>query len=262
MSISRFSSLLAITLFTVAACGSEGPAGEMGDPGPMGTMGNPGAPGQDGEDGTDGTNGTNGSNGSNGSAGLACWDLNGNAACDVAQEDRTGDLACTVADCQGAVGPQGPQGPAGATAGQAAGTALGNALLTLAPDDAALIPGLSVSVTVPGTGQYLALVTTNGSGAIVDTDPTSFAGVTVFVQIDSVTPASGVGIQNMVMANSGTGIDHWSMSFATGILTAGAHTFTAAAANFDTSTSSVEISGSGTVSSGFRGSLSVLLLKL
>jgi hypothetical protein len=206
MSISRFS-LLAFTLFTVAACGSEGPMGEMGDPGAkgdMGTMGNPGTPGQDGDDGTPGANGTNGAAGS---AGLACWDLNGNGMCDVAQEDKGTDGMCTVADCQGPAGATGPTGPAGATAGQGAGTVLGNGLLTLAPNNTAAVPGLSGTVTVPATGSYLALISTHGSAAIANTDPDTFAAVTMFVRIDNAAPAVGGGFQNMAMFNGALGGD-------------------------------------------------------
>ena len=48
-----------------------------------------------------GDTGDTGTMGAQGAAGLACWDLNGNSACDTGTEDFTGDSMCTVADCQG-----------------------------------------------------------------------------------------------------------------------------------------------------------------
>lgn len=60
---------------------------------------------------------------------LRCWDLDADAACNLALEDMNGDGVCDVFDCQGPsgppgaqgasgppgpLGPQGPQGPAGA----------------------------------------------------------------------------------------------------------------------------------------------------
>ena len=49
-----------------------------------------------------GDTGDTGDAGMQGPAGLACWDLNGNSACDTGTEDITGDSMCTVADCRGA----------------------------------------------------------------------------------------------------------------------------------------------------------------
>lgn len=269
MSIRRFSSLLAFTLFTVAvtACGSEGPAGEMGDPGSpgpkgdMGDMGTPGTPGTPGQDGEDGTNGTNGTNGQNGSNGLACWDLNGNGTCEAASEDKTGDTMCTVADCQG---PQGPAGPAGATAGQGAGSIFGNASVTLAPNSGSTaLPGLQINVTVPATGQFIAYIASDGAALIpaTETDPDVGVILSVFLRIDNNVPTAG-GFQNLIMLNSGTAYDHWSFSTTTGILSAGTHTITVNAANAQTSTADVTVSGSDTQNPGLQGSLNVLLLKL
>ncbi|MFN0247103.1 MAG: collagen-like protein [Kofleriaceae bacterium] len=255
MSISRFSSVLSFTLLTLAACGSEGPPGEMGDmgaPGEKGDMGNMGTPGAPGQDGDDGTNGTNGQSGS---AGLACWDLNGNAACDVATEDTSNDGACSAIDCRG------PQGPAGSvtTLGQGAAAVFGTGVLTLAPSEAAAIPGLSIQVTVPATSVYRVFVSTNGSGALAGTDPTEFAAVTVALSINNVATTAG-GFQNMVLFNSATGVDHWGISFTSAVLAAGTYTITVNAANSGTSSDSVELSGGNT--SGFQGSLNVLLLKM
>ena len=64
-----------------------------------------------------------------GPPGLHCWDLNGNGACDPADEDVNLDNVCTAQDCAGPAGgppgpagpagPQGPAGPAGGPAGPA-----------------------------------------------------------------------------------------------------------------------------------------------
>jgi len=62
---------------------------------------------------TPGPQGPRGNPGPKGDPGLACWDLNGNGACDPATEDRNSDRACTAADCQGPQGAPGQQGPAG-----------------------------------------------------------------------------------------------------------------------------------------------------
>lgn len=48
-----------------------------------------------------------GSPGSPGAAGRACWDLDGNGACDVGTEDADGSGDCDAADCTGAQGPSG-----------------------------------------------------------------------------------------------------------------------------------------------------------
>ena len=61
-------------------------------PGPQGEPGEPGADGKDG---------------------LNCWDLNGNGVCDLATEDRNGDLVCDALDCRGEKGEQGERGEPG-----------------------------------------------------------------------------------------------------------------------------------------------------
>ncbi len=256
MSTSRFSSVIAFTLFTsLAACGSEGPMGEMGNPGAMGEkgdkgdMGDMGTPGTPGAPGEDGEPGQNGSNGQNGSAGVSCWDLNANLTCDLATEDKNGDNMCSALDCQGSV----------TNLGQGAGAVFGTAALTLAPDEAAALPGLTLQVSVPATGVYRAYIASNGSAALVGTDLDAYAAVTVALTIDGQVPTSG-GFQNMVLYNAATGIDHWSFSTTTLPLSAGNHTIAVNAANFDISTDSVQVSGGST--SGFQGSLNVLLLKM
>lgn len=67
-------------------CGVEDCQGTPGAAGPPGPQGPPGSsvPGPTGETGPRGS---------------ACWDLNGNGACDTSPEDTNFDLSCTVADC-------------------------------------------------------------------------------------------------------------------------------------------------------------------
>jgi cysteine-rich repeat protein len=52
--------------------------------------------------------------GPQGDPGLHCWDLNGNATCDLASEDINIDGICDANDCQGPQGEQGEEGPPGA----------------------------------------------------------------------------------------------------------------------------------------------------
>jgi collagen triple helix repeat protein len=85
----------------VAAASLVACDGPLGPEGPPGDKGPPGSPGDEGTDGT---------------IGLACWDENANADCDVDDEDLNDDGVCDFLDCQGATGPageDGPQGPVG-----------------------------------------------------------------------------------------------------------------------------------------------------
>ena len=113
--------------------GPQGFAGDVGPVGPQGAQGDVGPTGPQGVEGAVGPQGPIGPVGAQGIAGLACWDLDGDGACNPLVEDFNGDLACGVADCigpegpigaTGAMGPQGerglvgPQGPIGATGAQ------------------------------------------------------------------------------------------------------------------------------------------------
>jgi len=89
------------------ATGAPGPKGDKGDQGIQGVAGATGAPGPKGDKGDQGIQGVAGpagQDGAPGADGLACWDTNGNGACDPATEDLTGDQLCMVDDCQGAEG--------------------------------------------------------------------------------------------------------------------------------------------------------------
>jgi hypothetical protein len=74
-----------------------------------------------GTDGATGPPGSDGVDGINGTDGIHCWDLNGNGACDLAEEDLNDDGECNVTDCvpfvvngtEGLQGPEGPEGPEG-----------------------------------------------------------------------------------------------------------------------------------------------------
>ena len=57
--------------------------------------------------------------GCKGDPGQNCWDLNGDNAPTLPQEDANGDGRVDVADCRGPSGPQGVPGPAGGPAGPA-----------------------------------------------------------------------------------------------------------------------------------------------
>lgn len=233
--------------------------GEMGDMGDPGTKGDKGDMGDMGNMGTPGEDGTNGANGMNGSDGLACWDLNGNGACDAAAEDKNADTMCTVIDCQG---PVGPAGPAGATAGQGAGSVFGNASVTVAPSSGdTAVPGLAINVTVPATGQYIAYISSNGGLVIPDseTDPEVSAVVSVYVRINNVLRTAG-GFQNHLLLNASQYFANWSFSTTTGVLAAGTHTITLHTANATSSTADVTVSGGA--DNGLQGNLNVLLLKL
>ena len=233
-----------------------GEMGEMGDPGAPGDKGDKGDMGDPGSMGTPGQAGSNGAPGQNGSAGVSCWDLNANLTCDVASEDKNADQACTAADCQG---------PAGSvvTLGQGVGSVFGGNSVTLAPSSGlTLVTGLTLQVVVPATGQYRAIISSDGAAVIAEgEDPASSAVVSVFIQINNQTPVAG-GFQNLVLDNEGTGYDKWSFTTTTGTLAAGTHTITLNAANSANSTADVTLSGSTTVNAGLQGSLNVILLKL
>ncbi len=77
-------------------------------------QGQRGLTGPQGPSGADGVQGPTGATGAQGVSGLACWDLNGNRACDLGSEDVNADSQCTVADCRGAQGDVGPAGSSGA----------------------------------------------------------------------------------------------------------------------------------------------------
>ena len=53
-----------------------------------------------------GDTGDMGDTGMQGAAGLACWDLNGNSACDTGTEDANDDGVCDALDCQGEDAPE------------------------------------------------------------------------------------------------------------------------------------------------------------
>lgn len=89
--------------------GATGATGNAGAPGAAGAKGDPGAAGAKGDPSDPGAAGAKGDPGAAGLDGLACWDLDGNGACDLASEDTDADGACTVLDCQGAGGFQAPQ---------------------------------------------------------------------------------------------------------------------------------------------------------
>jgi hypothetical protein len=47
--------------------------------------------------------------------GVSCWDLDGDALCDLDSEDANGDSSCNAIDCRGLDGAPGPYGPTGPT---------------------------------------------------------------------------------------------------------------------------------------------------
>jgi hypothetical protein len=229
-----FRSTLLLSL-TLAACAGgkqtdpePGPAGPMGEMGTMGTMGTAGAAGQ------------------------ACWDLNGNHACDLATEDTNDDQACDVGDCIG------PQGAAGTT-GQLGASGFGTASLTVTSATAfTLIPGLTATISVPASA--LVQITTDGAIATTATATTGFSTVDIAVEVDGALLANG-GYRRVIAANT-TGLTGvftpWNLtSLAT--LPAGAHTITVVAAGTGQG-SDATVSGSGT--SVNQGTLSVVVLKL
>ena len=97
--------LVGLLSFAFLGCfGSEGPVGPRGLQGDVGPRGLKGDTGDDGDTGDTGVEG------------LHCWDLDGDAACDLEDpgiEDLDGDGSCTVADCRPA-----PQGAAAVTAAE------------------------------------------------------------------------------------------------------------------------------------------------
>ena len=96
--------------------GDQGEQGEQGPTGPQGSTGPQGPQGPVGPQGDTGPQGEQGEPGADGADGLACWDLNGNGACDIGTEDvnlPTPDGVCDTLDCQGEQGPTGPQGSTG-----------------------------------------------------------------------------------------------------------------------------------------------------
>jgi hypothetical protein len=91
--------------------GADGLNGAPGVAGVDGTDGLNGAPGVDGLNGAPGVAGFDGTDGTNG---LACWDWNGNGACDELTEDMNADTHCDVLDCIGVDGINGTNGLNGA----------------------------------------------------------------------------------------------------------------------------------------------------
>jgi hypothetical protein len=81
------------------ATGPVGPVGANGPQGPAGPAGPEGASGDTGPQGPAGPAGAVGPQGPAGAAGLHCWDVNSNHACDLADEDISGDGLCGVQDC-------------------------------------------------------------------------------------------------------------------------------------------------------------------
>ena len=250
----RFSSVLAFTLFTtLAACGSEGPQGEMGDPGTMGTKGDKGDMGDPGTPGQQGTPGQNGQNGQNGSAGLSCWDLNANAACDLATEDIDNNNACDVADC---AGPPGPAG--GGTTGQLAGTVFGTAALDFAANGAStVVPGLTQTLTIPAASNIM--ITTNGGILTQAVAADGFSSVEIAISIDGALLTDG-GYQRVVSVNTGAIVipGNWSMSVG-GSLTAGSHTIAVRAIGTNTG-SATTVGGDNT--SVLQGALVLTIINI
>ncbi len=80
------------------ATGEQGLTGDKGDKGDAGAIGPQGPPGEVGPEGPQGIAGLDGIDG------LHCWDLNGNYACDLPDEDKNDDEECNVSDCQGQPG--------------------------------------------------------------------------------------------------------------------------------------------------------------
>ena len=96
--------------WTVLDCrGAEGPQGPEGPEGPVGADG---AQGPEGPEGPEGAQGPDGPPGPGGAPGLACWDADGDAVCDPAEDIDGG--GCSAADCLGADGAEGPPGTDGA----------------------------------------------------------------------------------------------------------------------------------------------------
>ncbi len=211
--------------------GDKGDKGDPGDPGTMGEMGTPGAGGQ------------------------ACWDLDGNAACDPATEDTNNDETCDVGDC---IGPEGPAGPAG-TAGQLGVGVFGTASVTITSTSGATpIPGLTTTVTVPAASAVM--ISTDGGLGTTDTTETGFSVVDIVITADGALLPNG-GYHRVIAANT-TGltgmIANWSMSTVT-TLSAGAHTIQVQAIGGGMG-SDATVSGNNT--SVFQGSLGVVVLKL
>lgn len=232
-----------------------GEMGEMGDPGSKGDkgdMGDPGTPGGMGTPGTPGTPGTNGTNGQNGSAGLSCWDLNGNATCDMATEDIDGDNACDVADCAGPPGP-----PGTGTAGQLSGSLFGTASLNFAANGVeTVVPGLTQTLSIPAATNIL--ITTNGGILTTAAAANGFSSVEVAIYIDDAQLLNG-GYQRVVSTNTGTVVvpANWSMSVA-GSLSPGNHTISVKAIGTNTGSASTV---SGDNLSVLQGTLVLTIIK-
>jgi hypothetical protein len=138
--------------------GPAGANGAEGAQGPQGPQGDAGAQGPQGDPGTAGAPGDPGAPGADGIDGVACWDLDGDGACNPIAEDTDGDFLCTVNDCtgprgpagpigqDGPAGPQGPQGPDG-PAGPA-----GPAGQDGSPDTPAEVLAKLLGVDGPGSG--------------------------------------------------------------------------------------------------------------
>ena len=78
-----------IAILFLASCrGDQGPEGDMGAQGPEGAMGDMGDMGDPGDPGE------------RGDTGPACWDLDGNGNCEVADEDTDNNGLCDARDCR------------------------------------------------------------------------------------------------------------------------------------------------------------------
>jgi hypothetical protein len=100
---------------------------------------------------------------------VACWDLNGNAACDAASEDLDGDGACTVADCAGPPGPgtgivPEPAGVVGKVT-NASGTVLTSGTIYFVPAaDVAALPATTIAVDSTNDEPLEDTIAANGAG--------------------------------------------------------------------------------------------------
>jgi hypothetical protein len=120
--------------------------------------------------------------GNSGTAGLACWDTNGNGACDPS-EDVNGDGTCNALDCigrMGPAGPPGPQGPPGATGAQgSAGASLQAAIqvVTNATASSTATASCQASQTLINGGGMCTVPNTNSiSGRMASSQPSGSTG--------------------------------------------------------------------------------------
>ena len=247
------------------AIGAQGPQGTQGNTGAQGSIGAQGSTGAQGPQGTQGNTGAQGSTGAQGPQGTQGAQGNTGTQGNVGAQGITG--AQGPQGAQGTIGAQGPQGTQGdaGTTGQTAGSAFGSDCLVVNTSTYTLVPGLSVTLTVPASS--VVLVAYGGGMYVNGTAGGDASAAELSLFVDGVQySASGTitftGINDASQRATGTGSATQVVAVA-----AGSHTFDVRARRafnvgstttlFGTTSAVVSSNGTNTTSAGACGGFQV-----